>query len=187
MIYLWEHSEHYAYQYKALYNAERPAECFSFKKDRTLTYQEALLFNLDLPQSEITTKYDCIPNTSGLPLVNQKVMDLLLELTPDEVQFFDTKIQCSDEVLTHYKLLNATHSFAKTSRAHSLASIIHDDPDAFLGFRYLTYQPECMGNLKLARSDEYRTNLLVTADIKHAFEAHKIKGARFIEPTHYYC
>jgi hypothetical protein len=64
--------------------------------------------------------------------------------------------------------------------------MMHDDPDAFLGFRYLTYHPECMGSLKLARSDEYRTNLLVAADIKHAFDAHKIKGAHFIEPAHYY-
>ena len=59
-------------------------------------------------------------------------------------------------------------------------------PDAIRGFKYLTYKPGCMGKHKLARDEEYLGNLLVTEEIKQAFEKEKIKGVWFVRSEDYY-
>jgi hypothetical protein len=43
-----------------------------------------------------------------------------------------------------------------------------------------------MGSLKLAKDEEYLSNILVTKEIKQAFENEKIKGCWFVKPEDYY-
>jgi hypothetical protein len=57
------------------------------------------ILHMERTKEYIEKKYDCIPNNSGSPLVNQKIADILLKLAPDDVQFFDTEIRCKDGVL----------------------------------------------------------------------------------------
>ena len=197
MIYLWENPEYYTDKFTAVYNEEISVDRFLFLKGHKLTPEQVsgkLIFELSkVTQAEVTTKYDCIPNNASSPLVNQVVVDLLLELAPDEVQFFDTEVHCKDGVLTHYKLLNATRTFVGIDYEKSICQTmpempgIPDSPHFVYGFRYLTYKPGCMGILKLARNEEYNSNLLATEEIKQSFEKNKIKGRRFVEPEKYYC
>lgn len=58
---------------------------------------------------------------------------------------------------------------------------MEDDP-----FKYLTYKPGCMKNHKLARDEEYLGNILITEEIKEAFEKEKVKGAWLVRPEDYY-
>ena len=59
-------------------------------------------------------------------------------------------------------------------------------PEAFSSFRYLTYKSGCMGSHKLARDAENLGHILVTEEIKEAFEKEKIKGVWFVKPEDYY-
>ena len=136
------------------------------------------IFYLHVTKEAIQKKYDSIPNNTLLPLVNQKIIDLLLELAPEEVQFFDAEIHCKDGVLRNYKLLNITHKIVGIDHEKT----IH----AAYGFKYLTYKPGCMKQYKLARDEEYLGNILVTEEIKQAFERAKIKGIWFVRPEDYY-
>lgn len=130
-------------------------------------------------------KLDCIPNNSASPVVNQKVVDLLLKLASEDVQFFDVEIHCKDGVLTGYKLVNFTHTIKGIDHEKSVYDKI-SQVDAIMGFRYVTYKPDCMGNHKLARDEEYFSHELVTEEIKQAFEQAKIKGVRFVKPEDRY-
>ena len=89
-------------------------------------------------------------------------------------------------ILTDYKLLNVTRTFIGIDREKSICKMMSQAPDEIIGFKYLTYKPECMGTLKLARDEEYLGNLLVTEQVKKAFEQEKIKGCRFVRPEDFY-
>ena len=144
------------------------------------------LFNLSVTKDVIEKKYDCIHNNSASPLVNQKIIDILLQLAPDDVQFFDAEVKCKDGILTNYKLLNATSKIKGIDRNKSICTMMKQAPDAILGFKYLTYKPGCMGSHKLARDEEYLGNFLVIDEVKQALEKEKIKGVWFVRPEDYY-
>lgn len=75
-------------------------------------------------------------------------------------------------------MVNLTRTIVGIDHDKSIYSLL-ESTDAILGFKYLTYKPGCMGQYKLARDKEYLGNILVTDEIKQAFEEEKIKGARF--------
>jgi hypothetical protein len=108
------------------------------------------ILHLNVPTSIIQKKYDCIPNNCASPLVNQKVIDLLYKLEPEDVQFFDAEVRCKDGILTNYKLLNITRTIMGIDHEKSIYSLI-PSTNGILGFNYLTYKPGCMGINKLAR------------------------------------
>jgi len=188
MIYLWILSE-CPNKHIAVYDREASADYFMFRKGIKLTKEQVdkpLIFSLEVTQAEIL-RYDAIPNNSASPLVNQKIIDILLELAPDDVQFFDAQVRCKDGTLTSYKLLNIAHEIFGIDHEHSVYTLMKMSAvKAISGFRYLTYLPRCMGKHKLARDKEYRSNLLSSEEVKQAFERNKIKGVRFVKPEDFY-
>ncbi len=188
MICLWEMPEYCPNRLIAVYNRDLSPDRFLFLDGIKLMPEQVnkkLIFELNVTQTTITSKFDCIPNNSASPLVNQKIVDLLLKLAPEEVQFFDAEVRCKDGILDGYKLLNTTRTIVGIDHEKSIYSLI-ESTDAILGFNYLTYKPGCMGSLKLARDKEYLSNLLVTEEIKQAFEKEKIKGIWFATPEEWY-
>ena len=139
----------------------------------------------DATREQVRKAYDCLPNSSLIPLVNKKTEDLLLQLAPDDVQFFDTEIHCKDGILPGYRLLNAKHTikgidYAKSKYKKSNMGIIT--------FRYMAYKhdSDCMGSHKIAREADYITNLVVNEEIKEAFARERIRGPRFVTPEEFY-
>jgi hypothetical protein len=129
-------------------------------------------------KEQLQKRFDCLPNNYSSPLINQKIVDILAELAPNDVQFFDTEVRCQGEILPDYKILNIASVIKGIDHRKSIPNSI--------GFNYLTYIPGCMGKHKITRDDEYIGNILVTEEIKQAFEKAKIKGVRFVRPEEYY-
>ena len=50
-----------------------------------------LIYHAEISEEKLKG-YACMPNNSQAPLVNQKVLDMLLELCPDEFQYFPVTI-----------------------------------------------------------------------------------------------
>ncbi|MDP1603830.1 MAG: hypothetical protein Q8M03_11260 [Legionella sp.] len=142
--------------------------------------------HLPVTISMIEKKYDSIINNASSPLVNQKIRDILLKLAPDDVQFIKAEVHCKDGILTNYNLVNVTSEIIGVDREKSIYTMMKLAPDVFSSFRYLTYKTGCMGNHKLARDAENLGNILVTEEIKLAFEKEKIKGVWFISPEKYH-
>jgi|688.fasta_scaffold165566_2 hypothetical protein len=188
MIYQWEKLKNCRNKSIAAYNRELSPDRFMFLDGIPLTTEQVNkkpIFEQEITQAR-TIKYDCIPNNCGSPLVNQKIVDLLLRLAPDDVQFFDAEVRCKDGILTGYKLLNATHTIVGIDHEKSIYTMMKESPTAILGFKYLTYKPGCMGNIKIARDREYLSNFLVAEEIKQAFEKEKITGIWFATPEEWY-
>src|SRR3990167_10596481 len=140
MIYLWEKFQHCPTKLIAVYNKELSTDRFLFLDGIKLATEQVnkkLIFELEITQAQIV-KYDCIPNNCASPLVNQKIVDILLSLAPNEVQFFDAEVRCKDGILTGYKLLNATCKIIGIDHEKSICKMMKT-VDAIRGFKYLTY------------------------------------------------
>jgi hypothetical protein len=188
MIYSWKTPERYPNRLIAAYNEEISMDRFIFRRGTQLKSEQIdkpIIFDLRVKQTDII-KYDCIPNNSSSPLVNQKVVGLLLRLTHDDVQFFDTEVRCKDGILTEYKLLNVTSTIIGIDHDKSICQMMKNSPSVILGFKYVTYKSGCMGSHKIARDAEYLGNLLVSEEIKQVFEKEKIKGVWLVRPEEWY-
>jgi hypothetical protein len=183
MIYLWVKPKNCQNKQIAVYNRELSPDRFLFLDGIKLASDKINskpIFEIGLPKEKISN-FDCIPNNSASPLVNQKIVDILLKLAPDDVQFFDAEIRCKDGTLTDYKLLNISSTVIGLDHEKSIYTKM-TQADAILGFKYCTYIPGCMGTHKLARDQEYTSNLLVNEEIKQVFESEGIKGIWFARP-----
>ncbi|WP_298627856.1 DUF1629 domain-containing protein [uncultured Legionella sp.] len=174
----------------AEYNRNRSPDRFLFLNGAEVAFNEIkskCVFEHEMTKIEVISKFDAIPNNCASPLVNQKIIDLLIKLAPDEVQFFDTEVHCKDGVINDYKLLNVTKTFVGIDHEKSICEFMGGNaPNTILGFKYLTYKPNCMGSLQIARDKEYISNLLVSEKIKQEFERKKIKGIWFSTPEEWY-
>lgn len=54
--------------------------------------------------------YDFITDNSGVPIVNQRVRDLLNVACPEDVQYVDGVLECKDGLLEGYQYLNVIYS-----------------------------------------------------------------------------
>jgi hypothetical protein len=132
--------------------------------------------------------YDCLPNNSGGPLVNKKMIELLREIAPSDVQFFPAQIMCLDGELEGYFFLNVTHLMQGIDHDQSIYSML-DLPDGakiIYTVRKLALKPGCMKGHDLGRDQDLKTDLLVSQKIYDAFQAAKIKGVRLVTPDEYY-
>jgi hypothetical protein len=188
MLYSWKSPEHCPNRLIAAYDDEISTDRFVFLEGIRLKPEQVdkpIIFDHEMKQVDII-KYDCIPNNSSSPLVNQKIVDLLLQLAPKDVQFFNAEVRCKDGILTEYKLLNIASTIVGIDYEKSVCQMMKDYPTVILGFKYVTYKPGCMGSHKIARDAEYLSNILVSEDMKQVFEKEKVKGAWLVRPEEWY-
>lgn len=187
MLYLWEMPRNCKQKAIAEYDENLSTDRFLFRQGIKLDSQKInkrIIFHHNLPKNTVN-ELDSIPNNSASPLVNQKVVDILLKLAPEDVQFFDSEIRCNDGIVMDYKLLNLTSKITGIDYEKSICEYIKEI-EGPIGFKYLTYKPGCMGSHKLARDAEYLGNLLITDEIKQFFEKEQIKGVWFAKPEEWY-
>jgi hypothetical protein len=186
LLYFWESSD-CPDEHTAVYVDEISMDRFLFRKGVFIKKEQInkpIIFDLTVSKAEIAA-YDDMPNNSASPLVNQKMMDLLLAIAPNDVQFFDAEVHCHDGVLTNYKLLNITRTVVGIDREQSIYTK-SESLGAIRTVRRLVYNPGCMKNHLIARDAEYLGNILVTEEIKQVFEKAKINGAQIFTPEDYY-
>ena len=189
MIYMWELPETLQNKFIAVYDDKLSPDRFLFMHGHKLSPNEVSkipIFDVKVSQAQIQ-KYDCIPDNVGVPIVNQKIIDILRKLAPNDVEFFDVKIKCKDANLSGYSLLNVKSRIKGIDFEKSEYKKIPMPGDTFIYiFKYMTYKPGCMEDHKLARDEEYLDNLLVTEEIKQTFAKEKIRGMRFVRPEDFY-
>lgn len=185
MIYKWTIPEKYKNRYIGEYDRDHSPDSYWLTKGMVLgefiptphVYFETSKQNI--------MQFDCLPNNSLIPLVNERVKTLLEKLAAADVQFFPAKITCTDGTLDGYFFLNITHLILGIDHKKSVYTKM-TTVDAISGFHYLTYKPDCMGEHDLARDQEYESHLLVSEKIKNVFDREKISGVSLIRPEDCY-
>lgn len=185
MIYLWEIPENFLNRDVGEYDRDNSPDHYWLRKGQLLTeFSPMPIVHFEVPKKNIL-KFDCLPNNSLIPLVNEKIRDILEELAPNDIQFFPAKLICTDGELEGYYFLNITRLIKGIDHTKSIYTRMTMG-DAISGFHYLTYIKNCMGEYKLARDQEYRGNLLVNEKVKLVFNKEKITGVWIVRPEERY-
>lgn len=185
-IYLWKIPYDYPEKLIGRYERERSPDSFHFVQGTRLRQNQIfkhpiLKFNVNKKQLE---KYDCLINNTAIPLVNARLTNLLKKLADDDVQLFETIVECTDGELTGYKILNVTHTVKGIDHKRSDYAKMKQ-ADAILRFKKLVYKPHCMMKHQLARDEEYKPHLLASQGIYDAFKRENITGVWLARPDEF--
>ncbi len=145
-----------------------------------------LIFDMKIEEKRIR-QYDCIPNNATGLLVNQRVLDILTTLCPDDFQAFPAVLRSNPSkpidpyrIEGEYWLINVTKQVDAIDVTQSILTI--DDYGEFSNIRALVFKEGVLqeGPVLLARERLYRPHILVSPVIRDAFRKAKIKGADFL-------
>ncbi|MES2204907.1 MAG: DUF1629 domain-containing protein [Pseudomonadota bacterium] len=173
---------------EAKYDYDQSVDRFIFHEGKYVAKNQIdkpIIFNMKLSIKE-TLAFDNVINNSSCLLVNQKIIDILIKLVPEEVQFFDAEIRCKDGVLSNYKLVNITQAVKGIDHDRSMYNWIGDKADGIISLKRLVLKNDCMNGYKIARLEEFTGHTLATEDLKKAFEDARVTGLRFVTPEYYY-
>ncbi len=186
-IYLWEIPEDYPEELIGKYEQEYSPDRFLFRQgEPLLSIQVASspIIKFEAYEKDVS-KFDCLQNSSAIPLVNERLANLIVGQANKDIQLFDVKVKCIDGDLEGYKILNVTHAMKGID--HELSSYTKmKQADAILGFKSLVYKNGCMGEHQLARDEEYKGHLLVGQKIHDAFKTHNVTGVWLVTPEEFY-
>lgn len=108
-----------------------------------------------------------IPNSASLPLVSSDAAKLIWELQGIQVQEVPALVMCSDGQFPCV-LLNPLQTVPAVDWASSKAVFIPGTKQV-MKFNRLQLIPEALGNMPIARLDEFRPFILVSEGVKQAF------------------
>jgi hypothetical protein len=149
---------------------------------------KALIYNVEpgkYSTKEYILQWDFLPNSSNIPLANERALKVLYEIAPGEFQEIPTQIILpSGEVLENYKLINTLHL---VSGINHEKSIINPKPisipslanKAAFKYKYIYHNEDCISNFNIARDEESTTILYASSILKNAVKKAELKGAVF--------
>jgi hypothetical protein len=136
--------------------------------------------------SEVTedklTKYDILPNLSGSPIVNQKVIDVLKEICPNDFQAFPAIFRNKDNSISSFE--NKDYFLINITKLVEVIDMEKSDVDLYesgniSSIRRLTFKEGGMGGVHLAREARTHSMELASGTLVQAFKKAKIKGVSF--------
>lgn len=184
MIYFWDSPNTIKNKEVGCYNKES-------SPDRFLLFRSTLLdtdiftpppqVEFIIPQKRVLA-FDCLPNNAGIPLVNTKIRTIIEALAPNEVQFINAELHCTDGILSNtYFYMNVLHAIKGLDHEKSIYTKMVVD-DHIMSFKRSVYKENALNPLHIARDIEYSTTLLVNEQIKIAFDEAKVTGVKLIPP-----
>ncbi|MGG1674167.1 imm11 family protein [Neobacillus sp. NRS-1170] len=129
---------------------------------------------------ECSEKYlsDVLPNSGQLIVVSTKVLDILQDVCPQDIQVFDANVFVGEKKIPNYYLINIVNAVEVINKEASEFTTIKGT-NAILGFEKIVYKVDGLGQFNLVRNADYHSHILVSDYIKKRFEKEKIKGVQF--------
>lgn len=182
MVYIWSIPESYPDKFIGSYEYKKSPDYLIFSNGAPITaLTELPIITFDCSKNKLL-KYDCLVNSSLLPLINKKLCKIFDDICPNDVQYFDVNIQCKDGALEDYKLLNVTQKVEAIDHNRTEFKYLSEEKGEFFGFKYLVLHQNCLekSGVEIARNSEYTPHILVNQTLHDAFKAEKITGVRLI-------
>lgn len=134
-------------------------------------------------------RFDCFPNTGQSPLVNQKALDILNKLCPDDIQAFPATIVSEPgskhEFTNHdYWVINITKNIDPIDHNNTVFSYTPKSLGGnIIGAKKLRFlDKEITG---IARNKLFSSLKIVSPSIAQAFKEANVTGVEFIEDKDY--
>ena len=193
-IYQWWNGSVPGDGYARFRNSERKTNSYIFMEGKSLPFDSGLpnwketlqdpkdydlLYTYFYDEKKLKS-YACMPNNGQAPLVNQKVLDILLDLCPDEFQYFPVTIV--GENPKHPPFEN--HDYCLINICQTIDGIDKEKSDlTFCGeeidqIKTLVLK-ENMSPFTLARWKYSMVEKIVAEPLVKAFKKAKINGVKF--------
>ncbi len=136
-------------------------------------------------------RFDCLPNNGQAPLVNQKVLDILSRLCPDDFQAFPVVIVpepgSPHSFENHdYWLINITKQVEAIDLEKSILSFFEEMPNRVSSIKKLLFLNDKQFETPLiARIINDRSFEIVSPPLAQALKESNVTGVQFIEDKDY--
>lgn len=138
--------------------------------DMTFDYQ--LRYEV-LTSKKIIESYGIVwINTPVNVLFSPKAMKIIEALCPEQVQVFDTVIECKDGVVDTYKALNILNEVDVSDPEKSVMSKV-------IGYNKCVFKDLSIEPIHIAQDAKFHPAIIISATLKEAFEKAKIKGCKY--------
>jgi len=139
-----------------------------------------LIYHAEISEEKLKG-YACMPNNGQAPLVNQKVLDMLLELCPDEFQYFPVTIVGENPkhppFENHdYFLINICQTVDGIDKEQS--DIVYFDNGDVRDIKNLILKKD-MRHFCISRLKNSLVDIVVSETVVKAFKKTKINGVKF--------
>ena len=128
-------------------------------------------------------KFDLLPGHVVAPIVNQRTIDILSTICPNDFQFFPVTIINTPKIETYenrdYFLLNLTQEIDSVDRENSYLKFWKNGVK-IRDIRKLIFKQDCMKNIHLAREKFFHPLELLSPVLVNAFKKAKLKGGGFL-------
>ncbi|MDP3371288.1 MAG: hypothetical protein Q8S21_00095 [Candidatus Paracaedibacteraceae bacterium] len=147
-----------------------------------------LIFHSEVKPS-VFTQYDNLANNGGgLLLVNKKIIDILLQVCPDDIQIFPAIILPENpKKMTfenhNYWVLNLTKTVDVIDKENSTYTQLEN-----LGLKFpktVTYVQNSMGDVHIGRQYNYQPDVIASPELVKIFKREKITGLKFKKDNEY--
>lgn len=169
MPYIWTIEDDYPERLLGTYDRDRGPDRFEFKQGKecqTGPSQTRYFFNATI--KSLRSRHD-LGNNALVPLVCPDIANVLCGLCENQVQLIPAEIVACDGVIKDYSIVVATHKVRGLNHAESSYTHIPGSK-AIMRFRKAVYQEGCMGELDIARDEEYLSNLLISTQLHDALQ-----------------
>jgi len=177
-LWKWGIPDNYQNKMIGIYNRERSPDRFEFQKGKMINIVNSIPSFSFAVKSIQLKKFDVLPNNSGAPLVNMKVISLLNEICKNSFQIIDAEIQTEDGLLEGIKLLNITRLINTFNLEKSKYSLITGSKN-IRSFQKKVHKLEKINSNLLAREELFKSHITIANDIFEAFSFFKIQGVQF--------
>jgi len=181
MIYLWKIPDDYPEKLIGKYDRENSPDRFLYKKGESLSDDlKQPIFNFDVTCEELY-QIDDLANNALVPLVSERLADVLQKAVPDDIQLIKAKVKTKDGELSGYSVLNVLNKVVGIDKKSSKYTLI-PGTDKIMGFKYLKYNDDCLDVYNVARDEEYSSNLLISEALSNKLIAMKLNQVGLYKP-----
>ncbi|NQY74855.1 MAG: hypothetical protein HRT90_08855, partial [Candidatus Margulisbacteria bacterium] len=129
-------------------------------------------------------QYDVLNLSLTVPFGNQKVIQILEEICPNDFQAFPIKIHTSTGVTDRYSLINISHVIHSALDGNTSIYDLYfnkndGDENSVMSFDRLLFKENCMGDKFLGRIYEDLGRVMVNKKVMDEFQAKHIVGINF--------
>ncbi|MEK4364028.1 DUF1629 domain-containing protein [Paenibacillus sp. FSL M8-0212] len=177
MLWIWSVPEKFPNKRIGEYVKGSGTDRFVFREGRELTGQivsPKIVF--ECLEESLT---DVLPNSGLLLIVSKKVVEILQEICPEDIQIFEANVYIGEKKIPDYYLLNIVSTIEVIDKTESEFTTIKGT-DSILNFKKIVYKFDGLpNNHHLVRNQDYKSHVLISDDLKEVFERNNIKGVQF--------
>jgi hypothetical protein len=180
MEYLWMIPDDYPADLIGTYDRSSSPDRFLLKQGKPLHPVADVHVRFDAKAADLQELDDLAINAM-VPLVSARVAEVLVRMATEQVQLIPAKITASDGELADYCIVVATKLIQGIDHDSSQYDCV-PGTSSIMGFTKLRYKHGCLGDLHIARDQEYLSNLLVSDALRNELESLDPRGIGLYDP-----